>query len=194
MNESSLVRNKQDNDFNSNNLTNINLYIIITSNTQVIIDNQVITKAYVDHFHQETERSRRDLGINIFDESSDQVKNNQNNNVNDNKLINLISVSVNRSPISDKELTNKKYVDDELDKNTILRFNQTLQNYLKLSVGNDTYNLTKYDKIQFIDLTEIKPQNTGTDLLQKWKIDNNIKNGDTKCGKFLKSTKMNSPT
>ena len=29
----------------------------------------------------------------------------------------------------------------KLDKNTVLRFNQTLQNYLKVSVGNDTYNL-----------------------------------------------------
>ena len=37
---------------------------------------------------------------------------------------------------------NKKYIDDELDKNTIVRFNQTLQNYLKVSVGNDMYSLT----------------------------------------------------
>ena len=35
-----------------------------------------------------------------------------------------------------KANSQKKYVDDELDKNTIVRFNQTLQNYLKVSVGN----------------------------------------------------------
>ena len=44
---------------------------------------------------------------------------------------------------SDNEVTIKRYVDDKLDENTILRFTQTLDNYLKLSVGNDIYNLTK---------------------------------------------------
>ena len=48
--------------------------------------NQVITKAYVDHFHQENERSRRDLGIDLYDESGDLGKNNQDNDFNDNKL------------------------------------------------------------------------------------------------------------
>ena len=101
------------------------------------------TKAYIDSLHEENERSRRDLGIDFYDESSDLVKNNQDNDLNDNKLTNSDSIQVNRNPISDNELTNKKYIDDELDKNTIVRFNQTLQNYLKVSVGNDTYNLAK---------------------------------------------------
>ena len=43
-------------------------------------------------------------------------------------------------------MANKNYIENELDKNTILRFIQTLQNYLEVSVGNDTYNLTKYNK------------------------------------------------
>ena len=58
--ETSLVGNNQDNDFNKNNLTIINS---ITLNTQAVNDNQVFTKAYVDQFHQENEKSRRDLGI-----------------------------------------------------------------------------------------------------------------------------------
>ena len=53
--ESSLVRNNQNNDYNNNNLTNINSII---SNTQAANDNQVITKAYVDQFNQENEQSR----------------------------------------------------------------------------------------------------------------------------------------
>ena len=84
------------------------------------------------------------------------VKNNQDNDLNDNKLPNLDSIdsiTSNRKPTSDNELSNKKYVDDELDKITIVRFNQTLQNYLKVSIGNDTYNLTKYDRIQIPDTT-----------------------------------------
>ena len=151
INETTLVKNNQDNDFGSYNLTNINS---ITLNKQAENDNEVITKAYVDQFHQENERSRRDVGLDFYDESSDLVKNNQDNDFNDNKLINLDSITVNREPSSDKELANKKYIDNELDKNTIVRFNQTLSNYLKVSVGNDTYNLTKYDKKQLTDVTE----------------------------------------
>ena len=103
--ESSLVKNNQNNDFNNNNLTNINS---ITLNTQAVNNNQVITKAYVDQFHQENERSRRDLGIDFYNESSDIVKKNQDNDLNENKLTNLNSITINGNPTSDNEVTNKK--------------------------------------------------------------------------------------
>ena len=189
--ESSLVRNIQDNDFSSFNLRNINS---ITLNKQAENDNEVITNAYVDQFHQENERSRLDLSINFFDESSDLVKNNQDNDFNNNKLTNIDSITVKIKPTSDDELSNKKYNDDELDKNTLVRFNQTLSNYLKVSVGNDSYNLTKYDKISITDVTERRAPCVVSDLLQKWKIVNNNKNNDKKIGKFLKSTKTSSST
>ena len=126
MDETSLVRNNQDNDLNNNNLTNINS---ISLNTQAVNGNQVITKAYVDQFHQENGPSRRDLGIDFYDESSDLVKNKQDEDFNDNKLRNIDSITLNRDPTSDNEVANKKFIDDELDENTVLRFNQTLQNY-----------------------------------------------------------------
>ena len=141
----SLVRNNQDNDFNNYNLTNINS---ITLNKQAENDIEVITKAYVDQFHQENEQSRRDLGLSFYNEEVDLVKNIEENELNDKKLTNLDSITVNRNPSLDNELANKKYVDDSVGEGNILRFNQRLQNYLKVSVGNDTYNLTKYDKIQ----------------------------------------------
>ena len=179
----SLVRNNQDNDFGNYNLTNING---ITLNKQAEKDNEVITKAYVDQFHQENERSRRDVGLSFYDESNDLVKNNQDNDLKDNKLTNLDFIQVNRIPSSDNELASKKYIDDELDKNTVLRFNQTLQNYLKVSVGNDTYNLTKYDKIQITDTTEMRYPNIGSDLLQKWNIKRNNKNNQSRINDFIK--------
>ena len=46
--QSSLVRNNQDNDFIHNNLTNESR---ITLKTQTVKDNQVITKAYVNQYH-----------------------------------------------------------------------------------------------------------------------------------------------
>ena len=117
--ESSLVRNNQDNDFGNYNLTNINS---ITLNKQAENDNEVITKACVDQFHQENERSRRDLGIDFYNESNDSVKNNQDNDFNDNRLTSLDSITINGNPTSDNEVSNKKYIDDSIAEGTLLRF------------------------------------------------------------------------
>ena len=81
-----------------------------------------------------------------------------------------------------------------MNKNTILRFNQTLQNYLNVSVGNNTYNLSNYDKISITDTTEMRYPNIGSELLQKWIIKCNNKNNVSKVGDFIKSTKTNWPT
>ena len=140
----------------------------ITLNTQAVNDNQFITKTYVDHFHQENERSRRDLGRDFYDESSDLVKNKQDNDFNDNKLTKIDSITINRNPTLDGEVSNEKYIDGTVDEGTILRFNQTLENYLKVSVGNDTYNLTKYNKLPWTDTTIMKTPNSGGYLLQQW--------------------------
>ena len=117
------------------------------------------------------------------------VKNNQDNYLNDNKLININSVVVNREPINDNELANKKYIDDELDKNTIARFSQTLTNYSKVSIGNDTYNLTKYNKIHLTDITELRYPDIGADLLQKWNIKSNNRINQSRISDFIKINK-----
>ena len=88
----------------------------------------------------------------------------------------------------------KKNIDDQLNKNTIVRFNQTLKNYLKVTAGDDTYDLTKYNKIQITDITEFIFPNIGGDLLQKWKIKCNNTNNESRITDFIKSTKTNSPT
>ena len=188
--EPSLVRNNRDNDFGSYKLTIINS---ITLNTQAMND-KVITKAFGDQFHQENDRSRRDIGIDFYNEANDLVKNSQDIDLNDNKLTNTNSISSNNNPTDDNHVSNKKYNDDELDKNTIVRFDQTLQNYRKDSVGNDIYNLTKYDKIQLTDITTKKAGNTGGYLLPYWKSVCNDKNKNGKKRNFIKSTKTNSPT
>ena len=64
---------------------------------------------------------------------------------------------------------------------------------LKVSVGNDTFNLTKYDKIQITGITFLKYPNTGGYLLQNYVIKcEHEKNG--KIQNFKKSTKTKSPT
>ena len=75
----------------------------------------------------------------------------------------------------------------------MVMFNQTLQNYPKVSIGNDVYNITKNDKIQITDITESKFPNTGANLLQKY----NFKCNDKKNGNihhFARLTKANSAT
>ena len=110
------------------------------------------------------------------------------------ELTNVDSITVKRNPTSDSEVSNKKFFDDELDKNTIVRFNQTLQNYLKVSVANDTYNLTKCNKRQITGATLLKALNNEGYLLQNWVINSNDKNGNDKIPKFIESTKTSSPT
>ena len=134
------------------------------------------------------------MGIDFYHESSDLVKNNQDNDLNDNKLTNLDSITVNREPNSDNEVSNKKYVDDTIGEGTLVRFIQTFQNYLKVSVGNDIYFLTKYDRIQLTDVTRIRSPNTGFYLLQNWVTDCIDKNNNSKIDKFIRSTKTISPT
>ena len=110
------------------------------------------------------------------------------------KITNIDSITINRNPSLDNELANKKYVDNEIDKNTKVRFNQTLGNYLKVSVGNDTYNLTKYNKIQLTDTTVMRTGINGITVLPYWRIACNDRNNNGKVSNFIKSTKTNSPT
>ena len=132
MHESSLLRLNRDEKLKLDEQDFLVLTSVIVSPGTKI---ELPTKSNVDSLH-ESSRNRRDLSP---------VFNDQDNEFDNNKLTNLDSLSVKRNPSSDNELA-KKYNDDELDKNTVLRFNQTLTIYLKVSVGNDTYNLTKYGK------------------------------------------------
>ena len=140
---------------------------------------EIPTKSYVDSLH-ESNRNRRDLSL---------VFNDQGNDFDNNNLTNLDSTTVIRDASLDNEIANKKYSDDESDKNTVLRFNQTLQNYLNVYVGNDTYSQTKYDRTQITDTTIIYGY-----LLEKWLIECNDKNNSGKTQNFTKSTKTISPT
>ena len=145
---------------------------------------KIPTKSIFRSLH-ESSRNGRDL-TSVF--------NDKDNEFHKNKLSNLDSIKFNGDPSSDDELSNKKLVDDELYKKTKLGFNQTLDNYLKVSVGNDTYNLTKFDKLKFTDTTIFKTGNSGGYLLPNWRniCNDRINNGN--ISSCIKSTKTNSPT
>ena len=179
--ESKLLRLDPDEKLNLNEQDSIILSSTLTSPMTIT---ELFTKSYVDSLH-EINRNRRDLSS---------VFNDQDKEFDNRKLTNLGSLVVNRNPNIDNEVSNKKYVEDSIREGSLLRFNQTLQDYLKVSVEKDTYNLTKYFIKQITDTTEINFPNIGSDLLQKWNIKCKNKNNDSKIGNFIKSTITNSPT
>ena len=71
-------------------------------------------------------------------------------------LTHLDSITLNRNPLLDAKAAIKTYGDDDLIKTTILRFNQSLHSYLRVTVGNTDYNLVKHDGIQNTGTTIIK--------------------------------------
>ena len=77
---------------------------------------------------------------------------------------------MNRDFNSDNKLTNKRYVDDSIGDGSILRYKQTVKNYLKVSVENTVYNLGKYGRIQITEVTVIKFPNWSSEFSQNWKI------------------------
>ena len=186
--EPKLVRKNQDNDFSNFNLTNVNS---ITLNTRAINDSQVITKCYVHQLQQENERFRRDFGSNFYNELSDLVENHQDKNFNDNISTNLDSFTVIKNLV---QISTRKFVEKSLGHGNILRFIQRLQNYLKVSVGIDIYNLTKIDRSQFTHTTVINYPNNWGYLLKKWNIKRNDKSFSGKITSFIRWTKTSSPT
>ena len=155
--ESSLLRLEPDGKLKLDEQGSITLSSTLISPKTMI---EIPTKSYVDSL-DESSRNRRDVSP---------VLNGQDNDFDNNKLTNSDIVTVIRNPNLDNELSNKKYVDVSKGEGTIVSFNQTLQNYLNVSVGNDTYNHTKYDKIQITDRAFIKYPNTGGYPIQDWVI------------------------
>ena len=188
----SIIKNTYHVDFNAKNLDKVGW---VKVNRMPAVEEHMTSKLYVDNaIHeiigyvnnlQEINRNRRDLSS-VFDDQDNEF---DNNNIN-----NLDSITTNRDPNLDNELSSKNYVVDSLGEGTLLRLNQTLENYLKVSAGKDTYSLTKYNKIQVIYTTESKCPIIGSDLVQKWNIRCNKKNNQSRITDFIKSTKTYSRT
>ena len=179
--ESSLLRLDPDEKFELDEQDT--MYFNSTSTSPQTIT-EIPTRACVDSLH-DNNRKKRDLSS---------VYNDQDNEFDKIILTNLNSVTVNREPSSDNEPANKTYIDNSKEEGTVVRFNQTLQNYLKVSIGKDFNNLTKTNRIQITDTTVIKYLNTDGYLPQQWNIKSNDKNRIGKTQNFIKSTKISSPT
>ena len=150
--------------------------------TKTIIEKH--TKSYNDTLH-ENNRTRLDLSS---------VFCNQGKEYDFIKTPNLDSNTVNRNPSSNNEVSIKRYVEALTGEGTLVGFYQRLQNHLKVSLGNDTYNFTKQDKTKSTGTETFKYPNSGRYLLQRYYIKCNDKNGNVKKQRFIRSTKTNSPS
>ena len=179
--ESSLLRLDPNENLKVDEQDSINLNSNLSSTKMII---KTPKKSYVDSSH-EINRNRRDF---------QSVFNDQDNDLDNFKLPNLDSVTVNRNPSSDNEISSKKYDDDSIGEGTIVRFNQRPENYLKVSFGNDFSNLTKDDKIKKnAEKTIIEQPNDGGFLLKHWNTKCKDKNNNVIIQNFIKSPKTNSP-
>ena len=111
--------------FLTNSLTNISH---TTINSETTDDNHAVIKACVDSSSGNS-KNRRDLSTLFNDQDIFSEKN---------KLLNLDSITINRSPTSDKDLANKNYVVDDLYK----------QNH-----SQSLFNVTKFDEGDFSKLS-----------------------------------------
>ena len=141
--ESTLVRNSRSNDFDNISLRNISEINLLSEPSD---DNHVTTKSYTDSLSA-IDRNRCDLS---------RVFNDQRKEFDNSKSTNSDSSTVIKNPFPDEKVSKTKYVDDQLDKKTVLRFNQILPNYLKVSVGSTDYNFTKHDRKQSYYATFLK--------------------------------------
>ena len=110
--ESELVRNFQKDGLKNGSLINFSQITLYSEPTD---GNQTTNNCYVDSISG-SDRKRWELSL---------AKNDQVNDFNESRLVNLIVNTLNRNPILHEEAASKKYVDDTLEEGTILRFNQT---------------------------------------------------------------------
>ena len=125
---------------------------------------EIPNKSNVDSIHEHS-RSAREL-LSVSDD--------QDNEFDKIKLTNLHSFTVNGDPNSENELT--------------------LEKCLKVYVGHNVNHLSKYDKIQITDITNLKTRNIGQDIICRWYIRCNDKLNNGKIPNFIKSKKTSSPT
>ena len=118
-----MVKTIKNTDFNKNSLCNTSQF---TLNSEPTGDTQAVTKRYVDSVSK-NDRNRQDLS---------KTYNDRDNQFDKFKLVDLDSITVNRSATSSNEVSNEKYFDDEKNKNANLKFIQSLQNCLKIAVVN----------------------------------------------------------
>ena len=89
---------------------------------------------------------------------------------------------------------NKNYVNDTIRDGTLVRFNATLENNLKIALADSDFNLKKHNTEKNIDTSfKINP-NSGGFLLQQWNKSCNDEENKRKLTNLIRSTRRTSPS
>ena len=202
-NDESLMKNTDHIDFQDHNLTNVrfvqvNSYPAINShltckeyvdnNITWTVDNSSLLRldsneqlniANQDHITLNSSFTSPPSIINIPISNQHLVRNNQDNDFNNYKLSNILSVSVNNQPIEDNDLVTKLYVDSLHDDNERNRRDVGLSFYdenselVKNNITND-FNDNKILNVKSIEIND-EPIND-TDAVNKLYVDNKTDN------------------
>ena len=153
--ESSLLRLDLDEQLKLDEQDSIVLNSNLTSPKTII---ELPTIKYNDCLH-ESSRNKRDLSS---------VFNDQDNEFDNNNITDLDSVSVKRNPTSDNELSNKKYIEDELDRNLILLLNLVEPDILKRTkfTGHEI-DIIKNIALEKLHRQRLLKETIAMDLLEK---------------------------
>ena len=125
-------------------------------NHDAVEDNDLVTLAYVKSLHEDNERSRRDVGLNFYDENDNLVKNNITNDFNDNKILNVQSIEINNEPINDRDAVNKEYVDNKTDYFSPY-FDNDRDEYVTTAKGHIVMNDFNIENVRFMCINQ-EPQ------------------------------------
>ena len=94
--------------------------------------------------------------------------NDQCNDVKENKLTNVKTITINNNNTSKQQATKNKYVDDNIRSGTVFIFNATVEKYSKVTVIDLVQNHRQKNGGQIIGTTKIKDPKRGGYLLDQW--------------------------
>ena len=131
INDPAIIRNDAHIDLNDRNITNARF---IQVNQLPQIDSHLTAKLYVDNSIDESSLLRLDPDEKLNLNEQDSII--LNSTLTEPKTVIVIPTKSYIDSLHEENERNRRDFYDE--SNTLLKFNQTLQNYLKVSVGNDT--------------------------------------------------------
>ena len=80
-------------------------------------------------------------------------------------------ITNNRNPSTDEEFVERKYFVIALGEGTIPKLNHTLENYLRVSVGDSVFIFKTYNGEQILDTRTFENPFSGGYLLPVWNIE-----------------------
>ena len=129
-------------------------------------ETDIVNKEYAVNFIDEAEH------LKILDDNTI-VRNDQNNDFKNNTIINVNKIQINNEEFDDKDVVNKKYINDL----NLIKYIDKNDDYIKVNILDNNYYLRVFKEDWLLDHTSYIIPNTGDDLLPIWELDSLDSNG-----------------